>query len=597
MAGIFGIQDYSGSLGIADSIRHFAASAGGSMDIPSHIIWDRHQAIGSVCLPHYGVQWPQSTQDGTRALAIFGRIYLPSGEGVDQTNFEAAFLDPLFKSRDELLSSLSGSFVFAVLDEKQCIIANDACGTFGLHYARTDSAFSFSTQLLSLRGITKDNGFDERGLFEQLALYQSLSGRTLFRRIKRPARGTLVVASSSGIKEHSYLPRNVFPSADLKSTLSQVERLLSHSVQRVTSSPLATASLSSGFDTRLTWSMILAQNRREITANTHGVPNSIDLKRSRKITAHFGIPNDILELTPDVIAQLPKLWRQYVTLTEGLYPLWQVQTLYVAKHLSEHFRVVIDSTGGALYRRQVHKYLEPKLSARRSLASQLLMRDSSPLIRTSIFKPDARQAMLNKALEGLEEFYAEQDHLTSIGDKIDMYYLDQLIAMRESFEANLQMNFIGVEHPLLVWPAIDLARQIPIAARRREIVHKYIVHASMPALERFWLDWSGFPVPYRGFSTFRFAGPAIELLLRKSERVLPFLRQVSLRRPVLDSNQVLKSGFAVAREVLLAPHPKYNDLIDRLELERVLRSFEEQNRHGIALLHLLTYRLFLDIFY
>ncbi|HET6400058.1 MAG TPA: hypothetical protein VFH95_01535 [Candidatus Kapabacteria bacterium] len=160
------------------------------------------------------------------------------------------------------------------------------------------------------------------------------------------------------------------------------------------------------------------------------------------------------------------------------------------------------------------------------------------------------------------------------------------------------MNFIGLAHPFLSLPAIELAATLPLAERRRDAAHKYIVHSSFPGLERFWMDNAGFVTPYRGFSELRYAAMAIEHGLKVAGRIVPSLGRLTLRRPTMDMDHLLRPELARVKEILFAPHPRFDLLADRAAIERALRAFEAGRLEmGTAIAQLLTLRLFLDLFF
>jgi hypothetical protein len=159
------------------------------------------------------------------------------------------------------------------------------------------------------------------------------------------------------------------------------------------------------------------------------------------------------------------------------------------------------------------------------------------------------------------------------------------------------MNFILVRQPLLSHEALDHVRRIPSNVRRREGIHKYIIHRSFPKLEKFSLDYSGYAAPYRGFSKFRLLGPGTDRLLKYAAKSIPLLRGVTLRRPPINARSILEPGFPLAKQLLLSPHPDYDPLVDHAVLERTLNEIESGDyRSAQAVIQLLTFRMMLEIF-
>jgi hypothetical protein len=212
-----------------------------------------------------------------------------------------------------------------------------------------------------------------------------------------------------------------------------------------------------------------------------------------------------------------------------------------------------------------------------------------------MLRSDARKELEQVCLQGLREYYSRIEHINGVGDKFDQFYCDQTISLRDCFSASIQMNFLAVENPLLNARAFELATSLPGKLRRKEGIHKYIIHNSTPELEKFWLDYSSYPAPYLGFEATRLIPLGIERVIRKIDRWLPMFRHVSLRRSPISPDQVLRPGLAKARDFLLSSHPLYDSLTDRANVEKTLGEFERSGQHAQEIIQLLTFRMFLDL--
>ena len=599
MAGIFGLLDFSGRTDIRAAAEKLRAAAKQNFGFPSAIREFRNGAIGFAFPNHYSdTKWPLNSADGKLSLVVFGEIFLPNGEPVRSHNFETGLLEPYLREGKAFLQKLDGAFIFALMSEEICVVVNDASGNFGLHYSTGEGHFAFSTQMMSLLPFTSEQGFDERGLFEHLAISQSLDGRTSMRSVQRLPRGSILTYSREGAKLEEYISREFHPSADVKTELIIVYDALAHSVVQSARHERTTAALTGGFDSRMTWSLVMKCHRESsVAAETFGLPGSRDMRLSKHIANTLHLTRDAIDIDTDVLQQLPVLWREFASVTEGLYPISQVHAHYALRVLGEKYSVLIDSYGGALYRRQIKKFVEPRIRFDKELAPQVLPFELTALVTSTLIRPDVRETMKAIALQGLREYYARIEDVPEIGDKFDLYYADQTVALRDAFSANHQMNFIGLSQPLMNATALAAVRRIHGKIRRREGIHTYIIHRAYPKLETFSLDYSGYVAPYRGFSTLRLVAPGFDRMLRAASRILPALKNTSLRKPPMDARSILEPGLALAKDLLLTPHPSYDPLIDRAAIERTLHLMEAGDYSSAsAIIQLLTFRLFLDVF-
>lgn len=260
---------------------------------------------------------------------------------------------------------------------------------------------------------------------------------------------------------------------------------------------------------------------------------------------------------------------------------------------------MLDSYGGTFYRRQRMKVAERMINPRHNLIPQILRFERSPLLRSNLLLPEARRWVEQASENGLRAYYDSISDTPLLGDKLDMFHFEQVDVMRDALLSNVQMNFIGLAHPFLSLPAIEASTSLPLAMRRRNAVHKFIVHTSFPRLERFWMDNVGFVTPYRGFSTFRYGAMIAERGLHKAGKIFPGLfGHATLRKPTMDVEHLLRPGLEHAKEILLTPHTHFDRFIDRVPLEKNLRELEAGNfESGTAIVQLLTFRIFLDLFF
>ncbi|HEY3876801.1 MAG TPA: hypothetical protein VGM92_15125 [Candidatus Kapabacteria bacterium] len=344
----------------------------------------------------------------------------------------------------------------------------------------------------------------------------------------------------------------------------------------------------------MTWSMLLASgnaggNRKaaDIPASTHGVANARDLSIADRITATLHLQRDRLVLDDAFWNHLGNRWPEFVSRTEGLFPLTQISSFGVIELLSQQFQSLIASYGAALYRRQIKKFIEPRIDPTRDIAEQVLPYELTSLARAPFIHSEAKNAMKSSTLHGLRAYYDKLEGIGTVGDRFDLFYADQAVALRDSAEILMQEE-----------NAIEAVSRISGAIRRKEGIHHYIIRHSFPQLERFPLDYSGFQAPYRGFSTLRLVAPGLEKVHKSMTGIIPLFQHFSFRKPPIDTRSILLPRLANAREILLSRHPFFESLIDRAALERTLNEMTfERFEHGDSLLQLLTFKLYLDIFH
>lgn len=328
MAGIFGIQQYNGTRDIRADLATLRSAAQQGFEHPS--AWHTFETAGiGAAIPHHysNTKWPLVTRDGMYALAVFGEIYLADGTPLRETNFEENFVRPFLASPDTFLLTLDGAFCFSLISERECIVASDPFGNFALHYAVTPEQFLFASQMESIRNVLKTRSMDEMGMHQYLGLGMSLAGRTTFSGISRLASGTILTASKGRIHERRYFKPSYH--ANPHETTSLLERIRTNfeqSVLRRTHYPNAAAALTGGFDSRVTWSILL-KHQRSIPSHTHGLLGCSDLTISERIANVFLIPRKSIVFDDDFLAAIPEQWNEIVRLSEGGISIAHAPTL------------------------------------------------------------------------------------------------------------------------------------------------------------------------------------------------------------------------------------------------------------------------------
>ncbi len=599
MSGIFGVHFWNGGENIEQSAKSLLLASQQGFHHPEKYHLFRSGAIGSA-VPHFysATQWPLVTKDGLYALSVLGEIYLPNGAPLRETNFEEGFIRPFLHSPKEFLRTLDGAFQLAMMSDAECWLATDPFGTFALHYFSSQSKFIFSTQGSALSTALEQKGLDEQGILQYIGLGQTLRGRTLFSHINRLGAGTLLHAFANGLtRERYYAPRYQAEVAGSSVTLERIRSAFETSVIQRSQYPNATAALTGGFDSRATWSILLKHNI-PMVAHAHGLPNCSDLIISSRIAKAQNIQQDNILFDEHFLQQVPDHWSEIVRLSEGAISMAHAPTLMAWKGLSKRHSVLLDSYGGTFYRRQRMKVAERMIDPNKDLVPQLLNYERSPLLNSNLLSEEFSQTADKEIERALREYYNSISDTSLLGNKLDRYHFEEVDTMRDALMANAQMNFIGLAHPFMTLRAIELAATLPLRLRKNDAAHKNIVHNEFVKLERFPMDNVGFVTPYRGFSTLRYGAMAVERLLRTTGKIFPSVfGKMSLRRPTMDMEHLIRPGLKQMREILLSPHSDYDRVVDRNAVQQALTECENGNfRTGAALIQLTTFRLFLDLF-
>jgi hypothetical protein len=576
------------------------AAAKQGFDLPGHVEMLGNGFVGRACKPFYSpTSWPIVSADGQYALAVFGEIYLSDGSPLREDNFESRFLRPFLQDPRRILLELDGCYSFAVVSHTgELWLATDPFGTFALHYSTVDDGLAFGSQMAAVQSLRNKCSTDRIGVEEYLGLGMTLRGRTLVADINRMGNASLLHRLPNGVTTVAqyYRPEYREKSRDVRRTLSEIHQILAEGVARRTSYENVAASLTGGFDSRATWSMILAAgNPSSVTAHTHGLPHAHDIEIATRITDALRIPHDVFLLSEALLKDMPRLWEETARLGEGVVPISHSFALPVFQSLGQQFTMLLDSYGGAFYRRQRMKNAERRIDRSKDIVSQIRSYEQSPLLRSGLLRRDVAQNVLATIDRGLREYYSSIEHVHELGDKLDLYHFEQVDAMKDSMLCNMEMNFKGVQHPLMNRHAIDLAATLPVAARRRDAVHKYIIAKSYPTLQHFAMDNVGFPAPYFGFSSLRYGAMVLEIIARRMQHLgIPVPTSLMLRRPTIDLEHILSHGMDYMSERLLDRSAVVADFVQKDALETAIQSVRSgEYGSGHALMQLLTLELYL----
>ena len=335
------------------------------------------------------------SSEGNFSLLLFGEFFLPSGNELSSENFETEFLPGYERIGNEFFLQCDGAFVLALYDDlkKILLLVTDPFGNLALHYAKQDDIFLFSTRQSGIAQAIGEKGINEQPLAEMISLGQILGGRTLWKNIHRIQPATCMTVNSSGeITAKKYYTPNYGAAQGSKEVLGEIEKALLRSVDIRMRRPHIICGLTGGMDSRITLAAIKRLGKTdEITTFTHGLPDSGDMKTAERLSALYHIPHLRVPFDDQFFAQLPNLWREVISLSEGGLGIENALTIPSWKLQAEQFTVSMDSHGGPLYRRQILKSREGILKRSGNFEAAIFNWFASPLLHSDVLKPDIQE--------------------------------------------------------------------------------------------------------------------------------------------------------------------------------------------------------------
>jgi hypothetical protein len=198
----------------------------------------------------------------------------------------------------------------------------------------------------------------------------------------------------------------------------------------------------------------------------------------------------------------------------------------------------------------------------------------SPLLDSDLIREEIRTEAKEVVKRSLRNYFDALPSEPETGDKIDLFYVNELCANRFSVAGNEQIWHIGLVHPLLS-PAIwELLLSLPSEYRATNSVYKYLLHSFAPKLERVPLDNSGFKVPYQGYRVLRYFPQGLERILQK----IPLGKKYSLRKSIYAGDDIVKHNLPAIQEILLSNDGRANMYFHNDNIEKSLKKISENNR-------------------
>ena len=605
MAGIFGYKIFSNVFDPSEIKNCLMIRAQQDFQHPAkHISIMPDRAGIGFALPYGDNSWPVKSDDGNFYFQVFGEIILPDGSRLIADNFQTKFLKPFLNSGKEFLRKLTGAYVFALYDQKNktFTLINDPFGNFSLYYFSDNRLTIFSSQLHAITEILKDNQWDAKGFGQYLGLGFSMNGPTMYKNIKRLQAAEIITLSKDNIQSERYYIPNYTADGNVKEETVNIKNAIVSAIQnQLNNYDAIGAAITGGFDSRVTWSVIKTLNGLDkVTAFTHGLPDSRDIRIAKRLANMLGLHHQVKEFDRAFIRHLPNLWEPFVKMTEGQVPITAAYALDSWKFGQNHYQLLLDSHGGALYRRQFMKVTEKKIDDSRPFAEQFFQFVKSGLIKLNVLKPDVQQDAIRQSLFGLNEYFESVKNNKSKGDKTDLFYIHQVSANKYSVAGNAQMNWLLLSHPYLNPDAFRAVQRIPAHYRENQSIYRYIINQTNEQMKKVWLENMGMPAPYFGFVYLRYLPMIYELLLQKSvARVNESLyKMLTLRYFVTDYNLFFRVNYNKIKEILLRPNTAFFNYVEKDKIEKLIHHININPKYKLLTLsELITLKLFFDTVY
>jgi asparagine synthase (glutamine-hydrolysing) len=306
-----------------------------------------------------GGHQPIANEDGSVVVVLNGEIYNHESLRAElegrghrfSTRTDTEVLVHLYEDFGErLLERLRGMFAFAIWDRRRrlLLVARDHFGQKPLFYVQDGARLTFASEIKAL--LADDPSL---AVLNPYALDQYLSLRfvqppdTFFERVRSlpPAHYLLFEDGRLRIERYwdlTYGPKWTEPEDEL---LDRIDELLAETVRlHLVSDVPVGAFLSGGLDSTLIAAYAARVLGPELRTFSMGIPyrDLNELPAAAAVAARYGTRHYAEEMTPSVVADLPKL---VSALDEPADPL-SICLLHLARLTARHVKVVLGGDGG-----------------------------------------------------------------------------------------------------------------------------------------------------------------------------------------------------------------------------------------------------------
>ncbi len=592
MNGLFGWYEKESRAGKADLLKQYEMSLP-----PKHILSFETFKERKTCLGLSRLNYGEliKSVDGRFAIAVYGAAYDEQHRQLNTIQLIKRLSGAHKPS--EALAGLNGCFCGALfnIQKDRLFLFTDPFGNLPIYYNVNQNSLYFSCYSQPLRENLSGSDWDETGLLQYLTLGFGINGRTFYRDIRRIPGATLLSFDVEGLRLIGY---RSYTQKREKQSFSNVYQIIRDdlrcSVQgKAKNAKKVASALTGGYDSRVTWAILKhCGMQHRALAHTHGLKDSRDMTIAAKICRRFGLEHLTIPFDEALLDSLPMLWQQTVEEGEGLLPAALAHALHTWRTVAKNANTILDSHGGALYRRQVMKGAARFIDMRVPLAPQFLPWFSTGLEKSTVTSKTIAQKMKQACLPELEEFLQQKLALSDIGQTIDAFYRDQISVHKYSAAAAVQTRYIHFEHPFLSDRSVLELNRLDDKSKKRQLIYRRMISDFWPELKNFGLENMGLPAPYRGFTFWRYGPMAWEKALSYLPETIH--KKLTLRRFVSNYDLFFSMHADFVNEVLLQPHTLFFDLFERDVLEKQLM---EESLNVSIMSSLLTFKMFLHRFH
>ena len=306
-----------------------------------------------------GGHQPMSNEDGSVMLVFNGEIY--NHESLRQqlierghqlrTRSDTEVLVHLYEDEGPgFLARLRGMFAFAIWDRRarRLLLARDHFGQKPLFYTEGPGRLAFASEVKAL--LADDPGLatlSPHALDQYLTLRFVQPPETFFERVRSLPPAHFMIRDEQGTRIQRYWDLSYGPkwTYSEEETLDRIDELVGESVRlHLTSDVPVGAFLSGGLDSTLIASYAAKMLGPELRTFAMGIPyrDLNELPASAAVAARYGTRHFAQEMSPSVVADLPRL---ISALDEPADPL-SICLLHLAKMTAREVKVVLGGDGG-----------------------------------------------------------------------------------------------------------------------------------------------------------------------------------------------------------------------------------------------------------
>ena len=339
------------------ALRHRGPDANGTWTSDATALG--HTRLAIIDLTAAGNQ-PMVSADGRCALVFNGEIYnyrelrhelRQQGERFQSTSDTEVILQGYRRWGTGVVAKLRGMFAFAVWDDgrQQLFLARDRVGIKPLFYACLNPGLVFGSEikaLLAHPGCKRE--MNPAAVNSYLELGYVPGPMTVFEGVQALEPGSWLVCGANGLRSQRYWTPEFAGNGTggrEPELLDELDQRLNDAVKsHLVSDVSVGAFLSGGIDSSLVCAIAQKHAREPLRTFTIGFSGGGDERGyARLVAAHIGSDHHEVLVTPDIVAELPRLVEH---LEQPLFDNSALPTHLVSQMARQHVKVVLSGDGG-----------------------------------------------------------------------------------------------------------------------------------------------------------------------------------------------------------------------------------------------------------